>query len=151
KHVAGGADIRHGRSARRRGAMVSMAGGAVGSGQVSPDCQRIVGNALVIVRELGGGKFIFLHALLIGVAAGAGGGDVDRIHRGTRIAGRTDIVDAVGVNADGNLGVTGGQAFSVNAGVILAELVSPQAGIVFAHESRVRMVEFGEVTHMGEG
>src|SRR5690242_4046938 len=96
-------------------------------------------NALVIVRKLGGGNFIFLHALLISVAAGAGSGDVDRIQRGARIAGRADIVDAVAVNADGSLGVAGGQPFPVNAGVMLAELVSPQAGIVFAHGSRVRM------------
>jgi hypothetical protein len=43
------------------------------------------------------------------------------------------------VNAHGNLGITLGKEISVNTGLVLAQLIGPQRGIVLAHEATIRV------------
>ena len=82
------------------------------------------------------------------MAARAGLGHVDRIHGGTGIAGRPDIVDAVAVDADGNLGVSGGEALAVHAGVVLGQLVGAQAGVVLAHVGGIGMARSAQLRNL---
>ena len=91
----------------------------------------------VVVGELIGGDAVGLHVSGIGVAARAGLGHVDGVDGGTRIAGRTDVMDAVAVDADGDLVVTSREALAVDAGVVLVQLVGAQARIVGAHQGRI--------------
>ena len=46
-------------------------------------------------------------------------------------------MNAVAVDANGDLAVAIGQSLAVDAGVVLVELIGAQAGIVGAHECRV--------------
>ena len=132
--VAVGAYVLHLVYAGRCGAVIAVAGGAGGRAQVAAHSERIVVNAGGVVGELIGGDAVLLHVRGIGVATGTGLGNIDRIDGGTWIAGRTDIVHAVAIDANGNLAVSGGEALAVNAGVVLVELIGAQAGIVSAHQ-----------------
>ena len=46
---------------------------------------------------------------------------------------------SVAINADRHFRIAFGQQFSVHAGLVLAQLIGPQPGIVLLHQSRVRM------------
>jgi hypothetical protein len=60
-------------------------------------------------------------------------------------------VDTVAVNANGNFGIAGSQSFPVDAGVVLAELVGAQAGIVLAHIGRIGMAASAELRDLRTG
>ncbi len=130
--VAVRADVLDLVNARWNGAMVSVAGGARRRAQVSAHCHRLVVDAGVVLGKLIRGNPVLLHVSHIRVAARAGLRDVDGIHSGSGIAGRPDVVNAVTIGADRNLGVARGQALAVYAGVVLVQLIGAQAGIVTA-------------------
>ena len=119
--------------------MVSMACDAGGRAQVSADCQRFMVNALFILRELVGRDLVFLHARFVGMAASARSGDVHRIHRGPRVAWRPDIVHRMAIHANCDFAIAAGQPFTMDAGVVLAELVRAKTWIVLTHHGRIGM------------
>ena len=118
----------------RRRAMVSMTGGTGWRTQIAPHRQRVVVHARAVLCELIRGNGVSLHVSRVGVAARAGVGHVDRVHGGTGIAGRPEIVDAMTIRAYGNLRVSSREALAVHAGVVLVQLVCAQAGVVLPHQ-----------------
>ena len=108
---------------RRHRAMISMAGGAGWSTQITPQHHGIVMHAGVVLCELIRGNAVGLHVLRVGVAARACLRDVDGVHRGPGIGGWPYIVDAVTIDAHGNFGVSSGTTLAVHAGVVLVQLV----------------------------
>src|SRR5205823_11568838 len=126
KDVAGGAYILHCRHTGRSGTMVSVTSRAGRRTQIAPNNERLVVNALAISGELVGRDLVRLHVGLVGMTAGAGLGDVRGVDTGTGVAGRTQVVHTMAIDADGNLGVALSQEFAMNAGLILAELIGAQ-------------------------
>ena len=75
---------------------------------------------LLYLRKLARRNLVTAHVNRVRVTASARVRHVDRVHCRTWVAGRSQIVDAVAVRADGDLGVTSREAFAVHAGVVLA-------------------------------
>ena len=105
-------------------------------------------HAGVVLRKLIGGNAVRLHVRRVGVAARACRRHVDGIDRGTGIAGRPDIVDAMAIDADRNLGVSRRQPFAVHAGVVLVQLVGAQAGVVLPDIGRIRVAASAQLRHL---
>jgi len=120
--------------AGRCGAVITVAGCAGGRAQVAAHRECIVMDAGGVVGELIGGDAVLLHIRGIRVTARTGLSNIDGIDRGTRVAGRTDVMNAVAIDANGYLDVSGSEALAVNACVVLVELICAQAWVVSAHE-----------------
>lgn len=131
--------------ARGRRAMVPMTSRTGRSTQVSAHDERLMMNAAVVFDELVRRDAIPGHVRHVGVAARARIRDVDGVYRGSWIAGRAHVMNAVTIGAHCDLAVASGQPFPVDAGVILRELIRTQAGIELPHISRVGMATTAEV------
>ena len=90
-------------------------------------------NTLAVFRELISRNLVCAHVGGVSVTMGARIRDVDGIDGRTRIAGHSQIVDAVAVGADCNFRVTTGEPLPVYAGLVLAQLIGAQAGVVLPH------------------
>jgi hypothetical protein len=90
-------------------------------------------HAFAVFAELVSWNFVNLHVLGIRVAMSTCRSDVHGINFRPRIAGYVDVVHAVAVNANSNLGVSGGEFLSMHAGFVLAELVRAKSGIELTH------------------
>src|SRR5262249_39021202 len=143
-----GADIGDGRYPRRRRRVIAMTRGAGGGTEVPALNQRAVMDAFAIAGKLVRGDLVAAHVAGVSMTARAGAGYVCRMHFGLGVAGRAQIVHAVTVHAYCNLCVPGSQTGSVNAGFVLAQLVSPQAGIELAHVSRIRVTGSAQLRHL---
>ena len=108
---------------RRHRTMVSVAGCASWRAQIASHRKRIVMHAGVVLCELIRGNAVWLHVLRVGMAARACFSDVDGVNRGSGIAGRPYVVDAVTIDAHGNFGVSSGTELAMHAGVVLVQLV----------------------------
>lgn len=73
------------------------------------------------------------------MTASTGLRDVKRVNVRTRVTGRTYAVHAMAIDANRDFSITLGQKFSVNTGLVLAELIRPQGRVVLAHERAIRM------------
>src|ERR1035437_8356420 len=146
--VAVGADVLHLVDTGRQSAVISMTGGAGGRAEVAADHHGVVMDAGGVVGKLIGGDAVGLHERRVGVAARTGLGHVDGVDRRAGIDGRADIVDAVAIDADGDLGITGGEALAVHAGVVLVELVGAQAGVVGAQVARVGVATAAQLRNL---
>lgn len=67
--------------------MVSMTGGTSRCSQIASHRERFVVHARAVLCELIRGNGVSLHITRVGMAAGARVRNVDRVHRGTWIAG----------------------------------------------------------------
>jgi len=81
ENVAVGANVLHLVYAWRCGTVIAVARGAGGRAQVAAHGEGVVMNAGGVVGKLIGGNAVRLHVSRVGVAARAGLGHVDRIHR----------------------------------------------------------------------
>lgn len=129
--------------------MISVARRAGGRTQVSSfgDCS--VMHAFTVGGELIGGNFIAAHVHGVSVTARAGCGNVGWVDFGLWIAGCSEVMHAMAINAYCDLGIAGGQTHTVNAGLVFAELIGSQAGIEFAHVGRIGMTAAAERWNLG--
>jgi hypothetical protein len=77
--MAFGTDVLHRVQAWGRRAMISMTGSAGGRAQVAANGKGIVVHARAVLRELVGGNGMALHVGTVGMAAGTGCGDIQRV------------------------------------------------------------------------
>jgi len=119
--------------------MAAVACRARWSRQIPSRNHRIVMNALRVVRELGGSQMIGLHQSHIGVTPAAGCRNIERVNGRERIGTGKDVMYAVTIGTNRNLGIAGRKLYSVAARVVLRELVGTQRGIEVLDVIRVGM------------
>ena len=108
---------------RRHRAMISMAGSAGGSAQITPYHHGIVMHTGVVLRELIRGNTVWLHVLCVGVTARTCFRHVDGVNRRSGIAGWPYIVDTMTIDTDGSFRVPSGVALAMHTGVVLVQLI----------------------------
>ena len=96
-------------------------------------------HAGTVVRELIRRNPVTLHVGSVRMAARTRFGDIERVDLGARIAGRSQSMHAMAINANRDFRVALGKKLSVHAGFVLAQLIRPQGWVVLAHESRIGM------------
>src|SRR5450759_1476242 len=133
QHVAGSANGGHGFHLRWLGAVVAVTGGATGGGEIAAFGERFPVDAGFVFLKLIGGDLVGCHLLRVGVAARAGLANAQGVDRRRAVLDRADIVYAVATDAGGDGGIAGGEALSVNAGLVELELIHTFAGGVLAH------------------
>ena len=131
--VAGRANVRNRVCSRGYCAVTAVTRGTGGSRQVATNNHRLVMNAVVVVFDLSRGQMIRLHQGRVGVASRAGRCDIKRMHGRAWVRAGKNIVRAMAVRTNGNLGITMGELNAVDAGSVLRELVGSQCGIELLH------------------
>ncbi len=149
RHMARSAHRRHRFHVRRLGAMVAVARRATGRGKIAPLGHGFPMHAGAVLLKLVGGDFVGGHLLLVGVAARAGFGDVQRMDRGHAVLDRADVVDAVAVDAGGHVGIAGRQALAVNAGLVKLVLIDAFRRREFAHDVGIGVAARAEFRNGG--
>ena len=103
----------------RGSAVIAMAGCTGRSAEVSADRHSFLVDTDAVPGVLVGGYAVRLHVIGVGVAARAGLGDIQRVNGGKRVGDGADAMYAVAIGTDGDLGISGGKAFTVDAGFVL--------------------------------
>ena len=129
--------------------MVSVTSRTGGRTQVSASSQSVVMHTFVVLRKLVRGDGVACHVGSVGMAAGAGLRDVERMNLRPRVARWPKTMQAMAVGANRHLGVTLGKKFSMHASLVLSELVRSQRRVVFAHECSIRMATAAEFRNLG--
>ena len=122
---------------RRLGAVIPVTRRALGSREVAPLCQGTPVDAGEVLLELIRRDTVFRHPLGVGMAAPAGVRNVQRINRGHAVFDGADIVNAVAINAGGDVLIPGSEAFAVDAGLVKLELIDALLRAEAAHEVRI--------------
>jgi hypothetical protein len=104
-----------------------------------------------VFLKLIGGDLVGRHLLGVGVAARAGLANVQRMDRRRAVLDRADIVHAVAIDAGGDGGIAGGEAFAVDAGLVELELIHAFARGVLAHVVGAAMAGGTEFRDGGAG
>ena len=84
------ANVDHGGHSGRRGAMITVTIVAGRRRKIAFARDHFPMHALLILLDLIGRNFVRRHVVFVGVAGTAGLGDTQRVHRGTRVIGRSD-------------------------------------------------------------
>jgi hypothetical protein len=90
-------------------------------------------NAGAVFFELIGGDFIRLHVRSVRVATSTSLCDVEEVNFRTCVTHRPQIMHAVAIRADRHFCITFFEQLSVNARLVLAELIGSQRWVVLPH------------------
>ena len=91
---------------------------------------------------------VLLHVIGIAVASRASRGHIGGVDGRPRVRGRTDIVNAMAVNAGGYLRVASFQTLAMHAREVLAQLIGAHLGIEPVHVSDVGVAARAEFRNM---
>ena len=125
--------------------MISVASGAGRRAEVATYGQRVVVHAGAVLRELVRRDSIALHVGSVPVTASARCGNVERVYLRARVAGRAQSVHAMAINANRHFRVTFSEKLSVDARLVLTQLIGSQGRIVLAHEIPIGVAAAAEL------
>src|SRR3954465_3260063 len=113
--------------------MVSVARSATGGREMAPLRHRLPMDAGAVLFKLVGRYLVGGHSLCVGMAPRARLGHAQRMDRRLAVLHRANVVDAVAIDAGGNVVVAARQAFPMDAGLVQLELVYALAWRILAH------------------
>ena len=128
--------------------MISVTSRARRRAQISTNRHRFMVHAPVVLGILVRGDAISLHVFGVGVTARTGLRNIQWANLGTRVARRAQVVHAMAVDANRNLGISLQQPLAVHAGLILGQLVGTQRRVIYAHERAVGVAMAAEFRNL---